>query len=194
MEQFADPYKIAALLAAFERPWYICGGWAIDLFLNRPTRAHKDVDVALARNDQLAAQRYFMQRGWSLEVAEDGQLLLWGAGEWLALPAHVIWCRHASHDPNFCELLFNEIDEREFRFRRDQGITLPRERLGLTSACGLPILAPEIVLLYKSKNSDHGGNNADFRQALPLLEDERRAWLRAALERMQPEHPWLNEL
>jgi Aminoglycoside-2''-adenylyltransferase len=30
-------------------PWWIAGGWAIDLFVARPTRAHHDLDVELLR-------------------------------------------------------------------------------------------------------------------------------------------------
>ena len=43
------PAKAAAIAPA---PWFIAGGWAIDLFLGRKTREHADVDFALSRLDQ----------------------------------------------------------------------------------------------------------------------------------------------
>jgi hypothetical protein len=32
--------ELARLFATFEKPWWICGGWALDLFLDRETRCH----------------------------------------------------------------------------------------------------------------------------------------------------------
>ena len=34
-------------LAAYRASWAITGGWALDLSLNRPTRTHADIDVAI---------------------------------------------------------------------------------------------------------------------------------------------------
>jgi hypothetical protein len=39
--------QIAALMQRFERPSCIAGGWAIDLFLGRMTRPHKDIEIAI---------------------------------------------------------------------------------------------------------------------------------------------------
>ena len=35
--------EVSAALTGFDRPWWIAGGWAIDLHLGQQTRAH-DVD------------------------------------------------------------------------------------------------------------------------------------------------------
>lgn len=51
------PVRVAvALLAALPCPWFVAGGWAIDLHLGRATRPHGDVDVAVYRHDQAAAR------------------------------------------------------------------------------------------------------------------------------------------
>jgi Aminoglycoside-2''-adenylyltransferase len=191
---FADPLSIAALLADFDRPWFFCGGWAIDLFLGQARRPHKDVDVALVRSDQLAAQAYLLERGWTLEKAVDGQLVPWTGGEFIALPVHTIWCRHATYKPDFLELLLNDTDGGSFLFRRDRSITLPLERMALRSVVGLPILAPEIVLLYKAKSSEQTENSMDFAAVLPALDADQRAWLHAGLSKLHPGHPWLEQL
>ncbi|MCL4541605.1 MAG: hypothetical protein M1396_04620 [Chloroflexi bacterium] len=49
---FTAVRPVATLLTDFDRPWFIAGGWAIDLFLGRQTRAHKDVEIAVLRQDQ----------------------------------------------------------------------------------------------------------------------------------------------
>lgn len=172
------------LMAGYERPWAVCGGWAIDLHLGRTTRAHKDVDIAVLRRDQLALQAYLTARGWTLAVAHDGMLTPWQMGEWIELPRHGIWCRNAAHAPDFLEVLLNEGDETAFRFRREPSLTLPLDRVFLRPAYGPPYLAPEVALLYKSGSPDLPENAADFRAALPALDATQRAWPRAGLVRL----------
>lgn len=190
---FHDPRAIATLMADFGQPWAFCGGWAIDLFLDRQTREHKDIDIAVARRDQLEIQAYLVERGWLLQVAHTGMLTDWPAGEYLELPRHGVWCRHRSARPDFLEVLLNEIDGQTFRFRRDREVNLPMERSFIRAPSGLPILAPQIVLLYKSSSLEPA-NWADLRAALPALGPSRRAWLRAALSRQDTAHPWLAEI
>jgi hypothetical protein len=189
---FDEVRKVGELLRDLRRGWYVCGGWALDLFLGRVTRAHKDVDIAVARRDQSEAQGNLLRRGWTLEKAAGGSLSPWEAGEELTLPLHVVWCRNEAHDPVFFELLLNEIDDRVFRFRRDPAVTLPRARMSFESPCGLPALAPEVVLLYKSNSVEEYGE--DFRHTAPALPAQARAWLRGALDRVSPGHPWAREL
>jgi hypothetical protein len=188
-----DLRAIASLLAEYPQPWAFCGGWAIDLYLDRQTRQHKDIDVAIARRDQLQAQAYLVGRGWQLQVAHQGVLADWPDGEYLEVPRHGIWCRHPSAELDFLELLLNEIDGEAFRFRRDPTISLPLAQAFIPAPRGLPILAPEIALLYKSSSLDDN-NWSDFRAALPALDADRSGWLRAALASQDSAHPWLAEL
>ena len=188
-----DLRVIAALLADFSRPWVFCGGWAIDLFLDRQTRAHKDVDIAIARRDQLLMQMYLTGRGWRLQIAHQGTLTDWQTGEYVELPRHGIWCQHPTAEPDFLELLLNEIDDGMFRFRRDPTVTRSLDEAFIRAPGGLPILAPEIALLYKSSSLEPD-NWADLRAVLPSLRSSRRTWLGAALAQQNPRHPWLAEL
>ena len=65
----AVPRQVCALLRAFDRPWWVAGGWAVDLFLGRRTRPHKDIEIALYRHDQSALQEHLA--GWSLRKVVD---------------------------------------------------------------------------------------------------------------------------
>jgi hypothetical protein len=85
-ETFSDLLRAAQIMKDFPRSWCVCGGWAIDLFINRLTRPHKDVDFAIWRRDQLALHAYLTAQGWSLEKAVDGQLMPWPEGEFIELP------------------------------------------------------------------------------------------------------------
>jgi hypothetical protein len=72
-------------------------------------------------------------------------------------------------------------------------VTLGLDKAFIRASSGLPILAPEIALLYKSRDLD-AKNWARFHAALPALDAEQRAWLQAALTRLDPAHPWLPAL
>lgn len=51
---FAPVLAIGELLAGLTVPWWIAGGWAIDLAAGRVTRSHGDVDVMLLERDEHA--------------------------------------------------------------------------------------------------------------------------------------------
>jgi hypothetical protein len=59
---------------------------------------------------------------------------------------------------------------------------------------GIPILAPEIVLLYKSKYAAGLKEQADFTNVLPALGSEQRRWLSKSIATTTPTHSWLSLL
>lgn len=77
-------------------------------------------------------------------------------------------------------------------FRRDPRITLELDRVGLVRD-GIPYLAPEIPLLYKSKEPRER-DEADLAAVLGELPEARRVWLAGALRLHDPAHPWLLRL
>ena len=190
---FHDVIQAVKIFAVYHRPWAVCGGWAIDLFLNCVTRPHKDVDFVVLRNDQLIAQEYLLSHGWTLEKAINGQLFPWQIGEWIDLPVHTIWCNKPKASPDFIELLFNEVDDTDFLFRRNTSITLPIEKMIISSPSGIPILAPEIVLLYKSADTEDLSAASDFKNVIPTLSSESCDWLAGALGKLYVNHIWLED-
>lgn len=192
MNGFAEIQIVNTLLAGLDCPWFVCGGWAIDLFLERVTRPHKDVDIAVARADQFKARDYLLRRGWKLDKAVNGELIPWTDDEPLVLPVHTIWCSNDEHDPNFIEILLNEFDDDGFRFRRDQSIRREREKMFFRTLSGLPVLAPEIVLLYKSNCLEEYA--ADFQNTVDALSEESRTWLKASLNKLYKHHLWAERL
>ena len=192
MTTFAEVEKVASLLRDLPCEWYVCGGWAVDLFLGRVTRAHKDVDVSIARRNQLEVRDYMSARGWRLEKAHDGGLTPWEDGEFLSPPLHTVWCRSDAHEPDFVEFQLDDIDGETFRFRRDPTLTLPRGRMSFKTESGVRVLAPEMVLLYKSSAAEEYAG--DFRNASVALGAEARAWLKRALAKVYGRHAWAEEL
>jgi hypothetical protein len=179
-------------LRAFHSPWAIAGGWALDLALGRATRSHADVDIAVFRDDQAALRAALTE--WHFEVVIDGVLTPWKRAMRLELPVHEVHATPPAGAPGaVLELLLNERDGSDWVYRRDPSVRLPLTRSIRPAAGGVRVLAPEIVLLYKSK-APRPTDQRDFRAALPLLDAEARAWLRTALVRAEPSHPWVGVL
>ncbi len=76
---FSPVLEVAGVLREFRRPWFVAGGWAIDFFLGRVTRAHEDVDVAIFREDQLDLQDFL--RGWRFTKIARGRRERWNERE-----------------------------------------------------------------------------------------------------------------
>ena len=182
--------RVASYMASYPRRWGFAGGWAIDLFLGRVTRAHADVDIATLRPDQATLRAHLGDV--EPQKVVDGKLVPWKSGEELSLPIHELWA--TLPDDARLEILLNEYDAAtdEWVFRRDQRVRRPLRRV-LRKRDGMPYLAPEIVLLYKAKTLDPK-NEVDFLTVLSALSDEQRAWLASALTLAHPEHPWIERL
>ncbi len=80
-DEFALPRQVLSLLAGFGMPWWVAGGWAVDLFIGRLTRPHKDIEIAVFRHDQLVLQEHLA--GWSLRKVVDHRRVSWLPGELL---------------------------------------------------------------------------------------------------------------
>ena len=177
--------RVATLLRDLRAPWAIAGGWALDLALGRVTRPHADVDVAVFRDDQDAVRGALP--GWRFEAAVRGALVPWEPGVRLELPVHEVHIWPPSGSP--IELLLNEREDADWVYRRDPAVRLPLALALREVAGGVWVLAPEVVLLYKSR-APRPTDEADFHAAQPALGGAARAWLREALLRGAPEHPW----
>ena len=178
---------LMVVLAPLRIPWAIAGGWAIDLALGYQTRPHPDIDIALFRSGQAGLRAGLP--GWRFDIVIKGVFNPWEAGLWLELPVHEVHARPAvGTAAPALEFLLNEQDGNEWVYRREPAVRLPLSRAFRKVAAGLQVLAPEIVLLYKSK-SPRPSDMADFLAAQPILDKAGRAWLRAALERTAPGHP-----
>src|SRR5581483_182689 len=146
--------ETAKFLAELPKPWFVAGGWAIDLYLNRSLRNHKDVDISVFRHDQLVIQEYFNERGWQLRkyVGNSVELEPWLTGEQLELPDRGIRAERSYQHSTTIDILLSETNGKQWLFHQDSRITHPIETISVYSALGVPILCPEIVLLFKARH------------------------------------------
>jgi hypothetical protein len=193
----SDPWQplsideAAALLDGLPVRWWIAGGQAIDLFVDSSTREHQDLDVAVLRPDQLTVQAHL--DGWDLRVAHDDHLTHSAPGQPLAPHEHGIWARPNPASPWRLEFLVDDVIDGQWAYRRNPAVRLPVDRLGRTTATGLPYLRPEVVLLYKAKRP-RASDEHDAAVAIQLLSRSERAWLAAAIAKDMPDHEWLSLL
>jgi GrpB-like predicted nucleotidyltransferase (UPF0157 family) len=173
--------------------WIVAGGWALDLFLANVQRVHLDVDIIVSRDSQMGMQNYLLERNWNLITPFRKRFESWPLHMRLELPRHQV---HAHRGDEFIDFLLTDFDE-VWHYRRDPAVIRSMEKMSLKTDNGVNYLAPELVLLFKSRNtSDHERtkDQADFEKVLPYLDPERRAWLHWALTATAPEHPWIKRL
>lgn len=179
---FPEIEKTIKLLEPLKCRYWIAGGWALDMFLGRQTRAHKDIEIALARDDQ---KHLLPLPGLAaIEYVEDHERKPW-RGQSLQLPVHELYARFYGGE---VEILLNEFEGADWVYRRNKTVRLPRQRF--ESQLFLP---PEIALLYKSKNP-RPEDEQDFQTALEHLGAPEQKWLSDAIARDYPDHPWLIKL
>lgn len=193
------PAEATARLPGVDVPWAVAGGWALDLFLahrdptHRP-REHEDLEIAVPAAGFPAVRAALADldvdvvgagRRWPLREAEAAEAVV-------ALAAlHQTWFRNSAGV--YVLDVFREPHDGDIWIcRRDAGIRRPYAEVVRRDRGGVPYLAPEVVLLFKARHA-RPKDQADLRGAAPLLAPDQRSWLLAALARVHPGHPWLED-
>jgi hypothetical protein len=162
---FAPVLATCSLLSKLTVPYWIIGGWAIDLTAGRVTREHADVDVMLLERDKHALWNDLPQAEVEIEGhgREPRRLTLHAKN--LLLPT---------------EVFLAQADGTSWVHRRG-AYSIKRPLAGITRhRDGIPFLAPEVVLLFKSRSTADRDRH-DVQTALPLLHAEQRSWLEDTL-------------
>jgi hypothetical protein len=188
--QQVHPREAHSLLGDVPTPWWVAGGWAVDLFIGQQGRPHKDLDIGILRRD--LRQVLGAMSGWEFFEAKDGELfgpLRSDARE----EVNSLWGRRVHTTKWVLELMLDDSDDGQWVFRRDRRIRRALDAAIRYDSERTPYLAPEIQLLYKAtriRPEDH----LDFARANGYLDDSSRQWLCGALNQLDPHHPWLPAL
>jgi hypothetical protein len=194
-----SPLSVDEVATAFEGmpvAWWIAGGWALDLFVGKTTRPHEDIDVLILRRDQLAVQKHLCD--WQLfktRQPDPPHLAPWPTGEFLEPPMNDIWGRREMNDGPWCfQIMLMETEGDRWVYRRLPTIGGSIADMGLTTDAGIPYLAPEIQLLYKSATGLQK-DTEDLVNVLPVLTRRRAEWLLNCLRCQYPDgHAWIGEV
>lgn len=167
--------------------WAVCGGDAIDLFIGRQTREHKDLDVAVFWENRDKIINYMLGKGWRVFEPDNGKLR-----EITSLNNDLktndnLWCLTKDNDSytikhitddfydiecniknqttlDYVEFLFNNIEDDYFLYKRDFNIKLKMDKAINYSKDDIPYLAPEFVLLYKATFIRYLGTDEEHMQ------------------------------
>lgn len=162
------------------------------------TREHEDLEIGVFRHHQSALHSLYTD--WDAYKSIGGWNR-WEAEEHLDLPIHQVLFRPPGSgypepwEPNYEERQFflNEADDGIWISRRDPRIRLHVRQLAERSPDGVPIVIPEVQLLYKARHAA-GKDEHDFVLAITRLSEGRRRWLRKTLELVHPGHRWIQAL
>ena len=193
----------------------ICGGHAIDLFLGEKTRPHKDLDVAVYWSDRDKIVQHMLNEGWEIyepcgteylhkikDVANQKRIK---TNIWCVKPcnAHYKFTEHEKDmlavdfdnaeqiELDYIEFLFNTKKDGHFLYARNNDMKMTMDN-AINKLDGIPYLAPEFVLLYKSTAADNPDYQLDFSNASLKMNERQAAWLKNALSIMFPNgHKWL---
>jgi len=191
------PGEVATFFSSLKAPWWIAGGWALDLFIGVQTRDHDDIDIQILRRDQQEFRALLHE--WDVQAANpvrnpgDWPFLEWKPDTLLDSIVHDVWCRPQKTDPWALQFMIADTEADRCLCRRDARISRPLATIGQKTDDGIPYLAPEIQLLYKAKNL-RPKDEMDFSKTLPYLSVESRQWLAQALTLIHPDHPWLIQI
>jgi len=183
------PDEVGDLFRNYPGTWCVAGGWALDLVSGGQSRPHSDIDIQIDRGDLPILHQSLPG---CLLYAAHGDLTLWEPGTILPPEIHNIWCRRSGNPWEF-QLMVGEFTATEWVFRRDDRIRGTREAM-IQWIDGLPVMAPEIQLLYTSRLPNRPKGEHDFDHTLPHLTATQRQWLAANLTLLYGDHPWLPAL
>lgn len=170
-------------------PWGVTAGWALELFVGQPWREHEDLEIAVA-GTRIAEVRVALG-GLELWVpAGGGALLPFGEMRTASLQT---WGLDRAAEAWRVDVFREPSDGDDWVCRRDDSIRVAWPDLLEQTPDRIPFVRPDVVLLFKAKNV-RPKDQEDFDVVAPRLGRGRRAWLRAALERVHPGHAWLDRL
>jgi hypothetical protein len=186
------PGDAAELLAGFEGPWWIAGGWAIEMF-SGTARPHDDLDVCVFERDVPSFVEHVLATHH-----------VWAAGSGMLCPMlsptqerpagmKQLWIRESATQPWLLDVLITPNDDDRWAFHRDPSVVEDFDRVTWVADDGITYLRPEVALASKAAHT-RAKDTADLDVVLPLLELDARAWLVDLLERVHPAHPWLGRL
>jgi len=183
------PEDAVSWFSSLTVPWWVAGGWALDLFLGQQFREHGDFDVGVLRRDspQLLAALW----NWEIFEAQNGALSQLRYGVAPRQEVNSLWCRPAGSMLWSAEVLLDTGDTEFWVFRREPRIRRPLNETIRRTPQGLPYLAPEVQLLYKAR-APRPRDQDDFANVLPRLDASARKWLQESRLATTCNHRWLS--
>ncbi|WP_229856802.1 nucleotidyltransferase domain-containing protein [Nocardioides flavus (ex Wang et al. 2016)] len=181
------PATIGDFMAGFDRPWWIIGGWSIEVFTGVP-RAHEDTDISLLSTDA-AAFREFLGDRWTPWSVDDSWFRPFDSRFTEVRPDSQVWVRRDARSPWVLDVPFTPATSGRWTNKRNLEHTEELDDVTWVAPDGLRYARPEVSLMFKAAQVREK-DRRDAEVALPLLDHTAREWLRDAVARLDPDHDW----
>lgn len=185
------PAECAKYLGDLAAPWYVAGGWALDLWHGAKTRAHEDLEIVALRNDTTTFRNALSHLDFF--EAHKGQLSYLPAHKSPAKQVSQLWGLDRATKSWKLDLMIEEGTPSTWVYKRNHVLTAARNAMVQTTPSGIPYLTPIAVLLFKAKHL-RPKDQLDFETALPKLATSEKDRLKSWLVLEHPSHIWLNSL
>ena len=185
------PEHARELMQGYAGRWWIAGGWAIEAFTGI-ARPHGDLDPSIPRSDVPALVQHLSGRLDVWQATEGALRPMVGPADPVPATCGNLWLRPDGASPWEYDVILMDATPTTWTYKRDARIGRAMEDV-LWVRDGISYLRPEVQLLHKAPGLREK-DQADFDACLPLLEPERRTWLKTTLTLAHPGHPWIGSL
>jgi len=182
--------QLALIMQAFTKPWFVAGGWAIDLAIGNVTREHKDIDLCIFREDAADLLSYFQT--WQIQVAVPGDYYLKKVVNLndLRPPRYRL---HLFNGNEFLEIFLTEKVNHDVIFIKNKKVKLNLNDFS-RGVLPLPFLNPAWELLFKSLDPREEDEH-DFIVYKQLVADySSKKWLLESMIMVNGNQKWITEL
>ncbi|PIK74688.1 nucleotidyltransferase domain-containing protein [Methylobacterium frigidaeris] len=186
-----SPHELGHRLREAVLPWYVAGGWALDVWHGRQTREHEDLEFAVIRNDAdhfraiLNELDFFTVKNGTIEYLHPSADLpsdvwqLWGGDM-----RQGCWRVDMMMEPGTRDLWI---------YKHDQTIQMARPDAVRVGTTGIPYLAPINVMLFKAKHRREK-DQIDFDLSRSKFSFDEKRRLAIWLDKLHPGHEWIANL
>ena len=181
------PHTVGAFMARFDRPWWIVGGWSIEAFTG-VSREHEDLDVSILASDAPAFREFLGDR-WTAWNVDDSWFRPFDDRFTDLRPDSQLWVRENARSPWVLDVPLTPDTDGRWTNKRLCSHTEALDDVTWVADDGLRYQRPEVTLMFKAAQV-RAKDRVDAEVALPLLDASARGWLREAVGRLQPDHPW----
>lgn len=182
-----SPSQITQRLSGVDVPWYVAGGWALELFRGAPQRDHSDLEIGIPAAVFPLVRECFSE--YVFDTVDDGCIWYDAAPEALAA-THQTWLRDPVSGDYLVDVFREPHDGDTWICRHSSAIRLPYAEIIDHTAEGVPFLVPELALLFKAKHA-RPKDQGDFETTVPHLSSRQRATLADLVGQLYPNHRWL---
>lgn len=174
------PAGLQELMRGFSRPWWLVGGYAIEAFTG-VAREHEDIDMSIFVED-VPAFRAHLEPRFHLWSNDGGTFRFFDAKHPEPLqPLSQIWVREHALAPWIVDCILTPSVDGKWQSKRDRDHIAELDDVTWSDGSGIRYLNPEIALFFKAAR-ERAKDETDYRNTMPLLSAEQRAWLDRALE------------